>query len=71
MFHIEIHSVLFLLMDTNDSQAMAVGLGAGLGGFIGAVRIVESLKRQKQPELSFRLLSDVFYGIVSVDRKFD
>jgi len=34
-------------MDTNDSQAMAVGLGAGLGGFIGAVRIVESLKRQK------------------------
>lgn len=58
-------------MDTNDSQAMAVGLGAGLGGFIGAVRIVESLKRQKQPELSFRLLSDVFYGIVSVDRKFD
>jgi len=71
LFHIEIHSVLFLLMDTNDSQAMAVGLGAGLGGFIGAVRIVESLKRQKQPELSFRLLSDVFYGIVSVDRKFD
>ena len=51
---------------SDDSNALAVGLGAGLGGFAGLVGLCERIDRFT---LAFRFLLAAFYGKSAVARE--